>query len=49
MGAVQSDLKATIVQASARGVVIPPGDNDFWQTVGFHRRPSNVTFLLTLL
>ncbi|KAF4555071.1 putative high-temperature-induced dauer-formation protein [Elsinoe fawcettii] len=32
MGAVQSDLKASIVQATSGGRVIPPNQDDFWQT-----------------
>jgi len=33
MGAVQSDLKANIVQASSGGKAIPPNDEEYWQTV----------------
>jgi len=33
MGAVQSDLKANIVQASAGGKAIPANDEEYWQTV----------------
>lgn len=33
MGAVQSDLKSNIVQASSGDVAIPSTLTDFWQTV----------------
>lgn len=33
MGAVQSDLKASIVQATSGGRVISPKDDEFWQIV----------------
>ena len=33
MGAVQSDLKSNIVQASSGDVAIPPTLTEFWQTV----------------
>ncbi|KAI5241718.1 hypothetical protein E4T43_05249 [Aureobasidium subglaciale] len=38
MGAVQSDLKSTIVQASSPDVAIPSTLTDFWQT--FWQRPE---------
>ncbi|KAF2153199.1 hypothetical protein K461DRAFT_293477 [Myriangium duriaei CBS 260.36] len=38
MGAVQSDLKANIVRASSGGRVIPPHDEEYWQT--FWARPE---------
>lgn len=40
MGAVQSDLKSNIVQASAGNVVIPPSHVDFWQTVSLALLPT---------
>ncbi|KAL1302930.1 hypothetical protein AAFC00_003251 [Neodothiora populina] len=38
MGAVQSDLKSNIVQASAGNTVIPPSSEEFWHT--FWERPE---------
>ncbi|KAG9984610.1 hypothetical protein KCU98_g5293, partial [Aureobasidium melanogenum] len=38
MGAVQSDLKSNIVQASSGDVAIPPTLTEFWQT--FWQRPE---------
>jgi len=38
MGAVQSDLKASIVQASSGGRAIPADNEEYWQTVGSARK-----------
>ena len=47
MGAVQSDLKANIVQASSGGKVIPPRDDEYWSTVCASVSTKEVSSLLT--